>query len=158
MAEPSFNLMHLRLSAALYPFGVYWAHQSGGTMASHASSRRHLLRDLPQTYVVLSCAAVAVTLLMFFALYSSPIRRESPVRPRLNDVEIDKQYTGSIMVDPPRGDKCRERILDNRTGYMWDNGYVDCHDVSEPLEKHHPSGIDATRLRNIGKAFRHESN
>jgi len=118
--------------------------------------RRHLLRDLPHTYVVLFCAAVGVSLLISLALYSSPARRESAVRPQLKDVIIDQRYAGSIMVDPPRGDMCWERILDNRTGNMWDNGYVKCHDLSAPLKKHRQSGMDASRLREVGKAFRHE--
>lgn len=118
--------------------------------------RRHLLRDLPHTYVVLFCAAVGVSLLISFALYSSPARRESAVRPQLKDVIIDQRYAGSIMVDPPRGDMCWERILDNRTGKMWDNGYVKCHDLYAPPKKHKASGIDASRLRDVGKAFRHE--
>jgi hypothetical protein len=118
--------------------------------------RRHLLRDLPHAYVVLFCATVGVSLLMFLALYSSPARRESAVKPQMSDVEIDRRYAGSIMVDPPRGDMCWERILDNRTGKMWDNGYVKCPEVSAPSKKHQPSGIDASRLRDVGKAFRHE--
>ena len=118
--------------------------------------RRHLLRDLPHAYVVLFCAAVGVSLLLFLAIYSSPARRESAVKPQMSDVEIDRRYAGSIMVDPPRGDMCWERILDNRTGKMWDNGYVKCPEVSAPSKKHQPSGIDASRLRDVGKAFRHE--
>ena len=124
-------------------------------MASRLN-RRHFLRDLPHTYVVLFCAAVGVSLLMFLALYSSPARRGSAVSPQLHDVNTDERYAGSIMVDPPRGDMCRERIFDNRTGNMWDNGYVKCRDLYAPPKKHHPSGMDASRLRDVGKAFRHE--
>ena len=124
-------------------------------MASRVN-RRRFLRDLPHAYVVLFCAAVGVSLLMFLALYSSPARRGSAAGPQLHDVNIDERYAGSIMVDPPRGDMCWERIFDNRTGNMWDNGYVKCHDLSAPSKKHQPSGMDASRLRDVGKAFRHE--
>ena len=132
-------------------------------MTSRVTSRRHLLRDLPHTYVVLCCAAVAMSLLVLFFHYSSPIQRDSAVRPQLNELrpqlnefDIDKRYAGSIITDAPRGDMCWERVLDNRTGNLWDKGYVKCRDVSAPSGNHQPSGMDATRLRDVGKAFRHE--
>jgi hypothetical protein len=140
-------------------------------MASHVSSRHHVLRDLPRTFVVLVCAALVASLLILFFHYRSPAHRENAVkpqlnelglqlnelRPQLNEFNIDKRYAGSIVAGSLYEDKCREFILDNRNGNMWDKGYVKCYDVfSQPSEENPPIGMDAFRLREVGKAFRHE--
>jgi hypothetical protein len=41
-------------------------------------------------------------------------------------VSVTDQDTGSIMIVPTRGEDCRQMMLDNRTGRMWDNGVVNC--------------------------------
>lgn len=125
-------------------------------MASRVSSRGWIVRDIPRTFVLLVWVALVVGMLFYFIDWS-PLRRESAVRPELNNGSNEKRYIGSIVVDPPRGDLCRESILDNRTGKMWDKGYVKCNSlVSQPSEKIPPEGIDIMRMRAVGKAFRHE--
>lgn len=128
-------------------------------MASNASSRRHLLRDLPQTYLVLGCVAVAVILvILLFNLWSPlALHRESIARPPasefaplLNESDFDKHSAGSIITHVPNRIDCWKRIFDNRTGYLWDNGYMKCPDGFEPMQD------DGSRIYGIGKAFRHE--
>jgi hypothetical protein len=127
-----------------------------GIMASRVSSRGWVVRDIPRTYVLLVWAAFVVGILLYFIDWS-PVQRESTVRPDLHNGSNEKRYIGSIVVDSARGDMCWERILDNRTGKMWDKGYVKCNSiVSQPSETNPPEGIDIMRMRSVGKAFRHE--
>ncbi len=70
-------------------------------------------------------------------------------------------YTGSIYFVPSRGDSCWERMLDNRTGDMWDKGYVDCAQAAPPRQpvsvpRNPMAGMGGERLLAIGKALRHE--
>jgi hypothetical protein len=51
-----------------------------------------------------------------------------------------------------------QAIFDNRTGKMWDKGYVRCPDLlSQGLKENPQTGMDIIRLREVGRTFRHES-
>jgi hypothetical protein len=135
-------------------------------MASRVRSRRHLLRDLPQTVLLLGCAAVVVTIgaLIFKQQFpsephrgSSQLYRESvtgspdsELTSQLNEFNVDKRYAGSIITYVPYRLRCQKRIFDNRTGYLFDRGDVKCEDAVGPQEP------DTSRVHNIGKAFRHQ--
>jgi hypothetical protein len=124
-------------------------------MTSRVSSYSWLLRDLPQTFVLLILAAFVVAILTYFIDWSM-VRRESAVRPQLNNDNNEQRYTGSIIV-PTSGDLCWEFMLDNRTGKMRDNGYVKCDEAAhQSAEKNPREGMDMTRLRQVGNAFRHK--
>ena len=129
-------------------------------MVSRASSRRWFLRDLPQTVTVLVWAAFVVSILIYFVDWSA-VRHETVARRQLNNGKngnSERYYTGSIIV-PTHGKFCWEAVFDNRTGSMIDKGNVNCDDAAHQLaEKNSPEGMDATRLRAVGKAFRHEGN
>jgi hypothetical protein len=128
-------------------------------MASRALSGRWLLRDLPRTYVLLAWAAFVVAVLSYFIDWSA-VRRESAVPPQLNNVSNgndEQRYTGSIIV-PTRGGLCWKFMLDNRTGNMRDEGYAKCDEAARQFAEQNPAeGADMTRLREVGKAFRHKS-
>ena len=103
-------------------------------MAARVSSRRWLLRDIPQTYVVLVWVAFCLSLLFYFSDWS-PFQREAAVRQQnvnnANAANIDKRYAGSIIVVvPERGGRCLERVFDNRTGQLRDRGFVNCNQAT----------------------------
>ena len=124
-------------------------------MVSRTSYRRWLLRDLPQTLVVIGCAALIVGILIYFIDWSS-LQHETAVRPKSSNGNNEQRYTGSIVL-PVRGKRCWEGMFDNRTGKMIEKGYVDCDEAVHQLaEKNSPQGMDILRLRSVGKAFRHE--
>lgn len=126
-----------------------------GTAVSRRSARRWLLRDITLSLVLFVWVAFGFSILIYFFDWV-PVQRETAARPQMNHVNDDKLYTGSIIIVPRRGDLCWERMLDNRTGKMWDKGYVRCDDaVTQPSEKH-PTMGDA-RMRAIGKALLHKS-
>jgi len=121
--------------------------------------------EFPRAFMLLVWAAFAAGLL-FSALGWSPVRRPAfLLRHQSSAVAIvpiagGDAYTGSIFFVPSRGDSCWQRMLDNRTGDMWDKGYVDCDTAipqppAEPETRHTMSGA---RLLAIGKALRHDSN
>ena len=72
-----------------------------------------------------------------------------PVAPRVapkvgpSDDEI---YTGSILFTPHEGNTCRQFLFDNRTGWLTDNGNVDC-------ERAENNGASRNRLSAISKSF-----
>ncbi len=120
-------------------------------MASHVSSRRWLLRDIRQGYVLLVLVAFVVATLAYFFDWST-LRREAAVQPKKENIE--QRYTGSIII-PTGGGLCWAFILDNRTGNIRDGGYFNCDEATRQFaEKLSPEG---TRLREVGKAFRNKS-
>jgi hypothetical protein len=127
-------------------------------MASRVLRRRQFLRDLPRAYALLSCAAFGMTLLIFLLHHWSLVPRESAATEQINDTDNDKRYAGSIMIDPPRGEMCWERIFDNRTGNIRENGYVKCNNrPPQRSDDNQPHGLGDSRLNEIGKTFRHKN-
>ena len=123
-------------------------------MTSRASSRRWLLREIRQSYVLLILVAFVVAVFIYFIDWST-VRRESAVQP--NNDNIEQRYTGSIII-PTGGDQCWAFMLDNHTGNMRDGGYFKCNEAMRQFAgKTPPVGADLTRLREVGKAFRHKS-
>jgi hypothetical protein len=119
-------------------------------MASHVSSRRWLLRDIRPTYVLLVMVAFVVVIVAYFIDWS-PVRRESAVPPK-ND-NIEQRYTGSVIIQTGR-DLCWTFMFDNRTGNMRDGGYSKCDEATRQFaDKLSPEGA---RLRDVGKAFRNK--
>ncbi|HZT26739.1 MAG TPA: hypothetical protein VFA57_13655 [Pseudolabrys sp.] len=128
-------------------------------MAVRTLSNRHLLRDLPHASVVLFYAAFFIGLaFLMVASYRSPIVQSGKTSlPSESDNGSNAtRYAGSIMVEPPKGELCWQRVFDNRTGAMWDNGYVKCDQTAaQPAGADAPKSMDAKRLLEVGKAFRH---
>ena len=120
-------------------------------MASRASSRRWLLREIRPTYVLLSLVAFVVAIFTYFIDWST-VRRESAVQPK-ND-NIEQRYAGSIIIPTGEG-LCWAFMLDNRTGNMRDGGYFKCDEATRQFSKTIPP--EGIRLREVGKAFRHKS-
>jgi hypothetical protein len=110
-------------------------------------------RDLTRAYVLLVIAALGALLLVWLSHHWTQSPHAAVAAAKPGEASDAGRYTGSIMTEPPRGDLCWERIFDNRTGTMWDNGYVKCD--TEPAQVAGSSqrrGLE--RLREVGKAFR----
>lgn len=124
-------------------------------MALSESRRRFRPRDL----LALSVWAVFAIALMLSPFDWSPVRQALTFKPKIKEavaapiVNTDELYTGSIVFVPPTGDFCWERLLDNRTGYMWDKGYVDCYETQPSTKARHPT-MSGARMLAIGKALR----
>jgi hypothetical protein len=129
-------------------------------MNSRALSRRWFLRDLPQAYVVLVCAAFVAAILAYFIDWSPSVQHETAAQPQqtaVNNDNDEKLYSGSILVPTRRHDQCWEIMFDNRTGYMRDGGYVNCNKAALQMpELKLPPSVEMTRLREVGKAFRNK--
>jgi len=128
-------------------------------VAARASSRRRwFLRDVPRTYVLFVWLAFGLATVIY-AVYWRPsgwsaLRQEAAAKPQRRDAEY---YRGSIVIVPARGEFCRQRMIDNRTGKMWDKGYVNCYEAVAPLEKDQRVGMSSLRMNAIGKAFNHSN-
>jgi len=124
-------------------------------IAARETPHHAFLRDLTRAYVLLLGAATAAFLLFYLSSSWVPTPRVVDPPPQA-DATPATRYTGSIMVDPPHGELCWERIFDNRTGRMWDNGYVKCDTQPAQLTdaRNAPAILNAWRIQEVGKAFR----
>ena len=123
-------------------------------MASRASVRHHFWRDMRLVYVLLAWVALAIALFLYFDK-SITFRDAAPAKPVARAAADDALYTGSIIVVPRAGNDCWKMMLDNRTGRMWENGYVDCNTVVGVLAESKKDGASrAGRLHAIGASFR----
>ena len=122
-------------------------------MASRASVRR-FWRDIRVVYVLLVWAAFTTGLFVYFDS-SITLHRVAPPAPASQADKDDELYTGSIVVVPRFGNDCWKMMIDNRTGRMWENGYVDCDSVVGTLAESERNGATSSaRLNAIGAAFR----
>jgi hypothetical protein len=134
-------------------------------MASRVTDR-WLWRDLRLVYVLLVWAAFGFSIFYFFGgsifgggMFSggNTLRGNAP-DPAQQAQSDDEIYTGSIIIVPPRGDQCWQMMLDNRTGRMWENGYVNCYVAVRQLADNKRSGaISSIRIQSISDAFRGEN-
>jgi hypothetical protein len=59
---------------------------------------------------------------------------------------------------PPRGERCWQMMLDNRTGEMWETGYVSCLAVVGQFAAGRRSGaLSSIRIHSISNVFRGKS-
>ena len=127
-------------------------------MAARVSSRRRwFLRDVPRTYVLFVWLTFGLAAFIYANDWHpsgwSKLRQEAAAKPpQRRDAEY---YTGSIVIVPARGEYCWQRMIENRTGKMWDKGYVNCYEAVSPLEKDQRVGMSSARMNAIGKAFNH---
>lgn len=126
-------------------------------MSPRASRRRRNFSDIPRTIVLLVWAGFACSA-VFYVFDRSPPPPDAAARSQSNRLETqddEKLYTGSIVLVEPR-DRCWVRTIDNRTGSMWDQGYVSCDAlVAASLAKTAPHGPGSIqRMNSIGQAFR----
>lgn len=127
-------------------------------MAAPAASRSWLSRDLSRALVLLVWAAFIIAIII--NVFDWPAWRAAAVKPQANAAGVkpafdrDAFYRGAIFFAPEFGDYCWERMLDNRTGNMWDKGYVNCNNsVSELLENKQRGNLSNERMESISKAF-----
>jgi hypothetical protein len=128
-------------------------------MASRVPSVHWFYRDLRLSYVLLVWVAFCISLFVHFGIPDAiPRNSAAPTKTTtLPHDDSDVHYTGSIISVPARGDWCRQTMLDNRTGKIWDNGYVNCYDVvTHLIEQKQSSAVTSVRLNAISSAFRRE--
>ena len=125
-------------------------------MAARVPSRRRwFLRDVPRTYVLFVWLAFGLAAFVYAydwhpSGWSALKHEAAAVKPQRRDAEY---YTGSIIIVPAGGDSCWQRMIDNRTGKMWDKGYVNCYEAVSPQDKDQRVGMSSLRMNAIGKAF-----
>ena len=119
-------------------------------MASRGSVR-WFWRDVRLVYGLLAWAACGAGVLLYL---NGGIAWQAPAPEPQRVASDDELYTGSIVVVPSYGDRCWQMMLDNRSGRMWEGGYMDCDIVSDALTEAKRTGASAQRMNAIGSAFR----
>jgi len=125
-------------------------------MTTRVAKRTWLFRDVPQTLALCAWLGLAVSIVLLF----SGGARIAPPPPEVTKpvVDLEAQYSGSIILHR-QGDECWQRMLDNRTGHLWDIGVVPCSDAMTPvIPDTTPAVTGADRVRAIGKAFGRQGN
>ncbi len=130
-------------------------------MAARASSAHWIWRDLRLSFVVLVIGALSIGAILYFNGWMSSQRHwtELLFQPqRVQLVNNDELYTGSVILVPSRGDKCWQLLFDNRTGRMTDNGQINCYEVvTQLLEEEKQNAVTPSRrIHVISNAFRGE--
>jgi hypothetical protein len=116
-----------------------------------------LRRDLRLVYVLLVWTAFAVSILYYFSGDISFHSVSSPRREQARELSDEEIYTGSIVMVPPKGDQCWLMKFDNRTGRMWETGYVNCYTAVGSLAQSRRSGaLSSVRIQSISNAFRRD--
>jgi len=111
--------------------------------------------DIPRAFaacgflLVLCASAVAI-------VHQSGASLNQP--PRSAATGDDILRTGSILIVAPTGSLCSERIIDNTSGRIWNNGMVDCDDaLAKAANAAAGSRSRGTRLDLIREGFRGRS-
>jgi hypothetical protein len=121
-------------------------------MASGRSSVGWFWRDF-RLSAIFVWAAFGVSLMLYFNVPKSIMAQHNSKI--IAQPDNDTLYTGSIIVVPSHGNLCWQRMFDNRTGNIWDNGYPNCDEVvSQLIEQRHSKAISSIRLHAISDAFR----
>jgi hypothetical protein len=125
--------------------------------------RRWLSRDTTRILVLLVWALFVVAIVI--NVFDVPLWRATSLQMPKGEAagaaapvfNREARYKGSIFFMPDFGDICWERMLDNRTGRMWDKGYVSCDStVSELVDNKKRGAMPAERMESISKAFQRD--
>jgi hypothetical protein len=124
-----------------------------------AKSRGHWFwREVRPSLAFLVWTAFAISLVTYFygPVAILQTQQVSPHPTNARHTDDDVLFTGSIVFLPARGDQCWQRMIDNRTGAMWDKGYVNCYDAVSQLKEQKQNGLKSSdRMHVISHAFRH---
>jgi hypothetical protein len=122
-------------------------------MAARASVPR-IWNDRRLVYVLLLWGAFAAGLVAYFGT-GYGLRRAAPPAPAAQAQAGDRMFTGSIIVMPRAGNDCWKMMIDNRTGRMWEDGYLNCDTaVAERESQERTARERVGRMNAIGSAFR----
>ena len=99
------------------------------------------------------CLVLAMLLgvgLLAGGMVPSPLTRTTP--PAAQDG--NRLATGPVLFVPPSGNRCRQRVIDNATWLMRDNGEVDCDAALSQQMGAVPGAWSPTRVEVIRAVFR----
>jgi hypothetical protein len=77
-------------------------------------------------------------------------QQEAALKPQRRGAEY---HTGSIIIVPASAENCWQRMIDNRTGKMWDKVTSIVTKRYPPQDKDQRVGMSSLRMNAIGKAF-----
>jgi hypothetical protein len=126
-------------------------------MVSRVPLRHSHLRDVSRLSVLFVWVAFAASVLFYFGEWplvphSAAAKGKSQNLSGINNADIF--YTGSIVLVPESGERCSVLGLDNRTGRIWDKGFVNCYDVvAQSAARKKFEGMSGERLHAIARTF-----
>jgi hypothetical protein len=114
-------------------------------------------RDGERALIAVACLASAIT----FAAFVDTGERTKPESKidrgavaATTNTSDDDIYTGSILFMPMEGNACRQHLLDNVTGRIWDNGVVACDSALAKGSAGKNYGWSAARIDAVRDGFR----
>jgi hypothetical protein len=130
-----------------------WSNMSTGTIRARSpAAAGRLAGELRRAFVacgfVFALCVLAALIANWTQASTSPVSQTHPS----GEVNLS---TGAMLVVPPAGDLCRERVIDNSTWRIRNKGLVDCN---EALAKSANLGANVwspgSRLGIISESFR----
>jgi hypothetical protein len=95
-----------------------------------------------------------VALAFYHQNWSDLGAKKKPEPYAAGDAKEHPLRTGSLLIVPPRGQRCQHRTIDNKTWFIRDNGYVDCEEaMSKGTDQAGRDGNSSPRLDAIRDAF-----
>lgn len=124
-------------------------------MDSVAINRRRMRRKVPyRDFYRAITAGILLTVILAIAFYHRFGAAETKPY-TVSDPSDHALRTGSIVIVPPSGNRCRHRLIDNYTWFIRDNGFILCNELAsrgggEPISREYNS---SPRLNAIRDAF-----
>jgi hypothetical protein len=127
----------------------------GDRMASVAIKQRR--RRVPYRDFYRALLAALLLIFVFAASFYDgtlwPTFRSAQDRSYTGDPFDHALRTGSLLIVPPSGNHCKQRLIDNVTWIIRDNGFVDCDElVTRSIAQ--PARETSSRLDAIRDGFR----
>jgi hypothetical protein len=117
------------------------------------NAHRRKKRGNDRRRALIACLVLAALLgvgLLVGGIVPSPLTRTTPPAAR----DGNHLATGPVLFVPPSGNRCRQRVIDNATWLMRDNGEVDCEAVLSPQMGAVPREGSPARVDVIREIFR----
>lgn len=98
---------------------------------------------------------MALVALAFYQSWPDSGAKKKPEPPyAAGNAQDHPLRTGSLLIVPPQGQRCQHRVIDNKTWFIRDNGYVDCEEaMSKGADQAGRDGNSSPRLDAIRDAF-----
>src|SRR5262245_22997507 len=111
---------------------------------------RESYRSVLAALLLLFVFAVTLSDSQVISLLTSPFQAQRIADDRNDDDEL---RTGSILFVPDRGNICRQKLIDNTTWRIWDNGFVPCNAAVSWNAGHGKRYTPESRIETISDGF-----
>ncbi|MBI4275574.1 MAG: hypothetical protein HY659_12835 [Rhizobiales bacterium] len=118
-------------------------------MRKSRSRSKKATRRRGDTFAILLTSGAVIGLLALGVFVNAGVRGPGNWDRESIDAFEKLMRTGSILFVPPRGNDCRQKMIDNVTGLTWDVGLVDCDKAVAQAQKNYQRQWITQRVEEI---------